>query len=65
MLKSSSVRFFSGGFINIFNINDKKSFSHINCYSDIKGVKESKHHFDKISNDLDLALNRNSQVSDF
>ncbi|XP_050350714.1 arf-GAP with coiled-coil, ANK repeat and PH domain-containing protein 2 isoform X1 [Nymphalis io] len=30
---------------------------------DIKGVKESKHHFDKISNDLDLALNRNSQVS--
>lgn len=32
------------------------------CYSDIKGVKESKHHFDKISNDLDIALNRNSQV---
>ncbi|KAI8436667.1 hypothetical protein MSG28_010155 [Choristoneura fumiferana] len=30
---------------------------------DIKGVKESKHHFDKISNDLDLALNRNSQMS--
>ncbi|CAH0715669.1 unnamed protein product, partial [Brenthis ino] len=30
---------------------------------DIKGVKESKHHFDKISNDLDIALNRNSQVS--
>ncbi|XP_037868429.1 arf-GAP with coiled-coil, ANK repeat and PH domain-containing protein 2 [Bombyx mori] len=30
---------------------------------DIKGVKESKHHFDKISNDLDLALIRNSQVS--
>ncbi|KAM3965176.1 centaurin beta 1A [Aphomia sociella] len=30
---------------------------------DIKGVKESKHHFDKISNDLDIALTRNSQVS--
>ncbi|XP_026327195.1 arf-GAP with coiled-coil, ANK repeat and PH domain-containing protein 2 isoform X2 [Hyposmocoma kahamanoa] len=30
---------------------------------DIKGVKESKHHFEKISNDLDIALNRNSQVS--
>ncbi|CAH1638125.1 unnamed protein product [Spodoptera littoralis] len=30
---------------------------------DIKGVKESKNHFDKISNDLDTALNRNSQVS--
>ncbi|XP_068633119.1 arf-GAP with coiled-coil, ANK repeat and PH domain-containing protein 2 isoform X2 [Battus philenor] len=30
---------------------------------DIKGVKESKHHFDKISNDLDIALIRNSQVS--
>ncbi|GBP47546.1 Arf-GAP with coiled-coil, ANK repeat and PH domain-containing protein 2 [Eumeta japonica] len=30
---------------------------------DIKGVKESKHYFEKISNDLDLALNRNSQVS--
>lgn len=30
---------------------------------DIKGVKESKHHFDKISNELDIALNRNSQVS--
>ncbi|KAJ8721989.1 hypothetical protein PYW08_004391 [Mythimna loreyi] len=30
---------------------------------DIKGVKESKNHFEKISNDLDTALNRNSQVS--
>ncbi|XP_072949106.1 arf-GAP with coiled-coil, ANK repeat and PH domain-containing protein 2 [Epargyreus clarus] len=30
---------------------------------DIRGVKESKHHFEKISNDLDIALNRNSQVS--
>ncbi|XP_045486920.1 arf-GAP with coiled-coil, ANK repeat and PH domain-containing protein 2 [Pieris rapae] len=30
---------------------------------DIKGVKESKHHFEKISNDLDIALIRNSQVS--
>lgn len=30
---------------------------------DIKGVRESKHHFDKISNDLDIALTRNSQVS--
>ncbi|XP_061383669.1 arf-GAP with coiled-coil, ANK repeat and PH domain-containing protein 2 isoform X1 [Danaus plexippus] len=30
---------------------------------DIKGVKESKHHFDKISNELDIVLNRNSQVS--
>ncbi|CAH2048537.1 unnamed protein product, partial [Iphiclides podalirius] len=30
---------------------------------DVKGVKESKHHFDKISNDLDIALIRNSQVS--
>ncbi|XP_050666128.1 arf-GAP with coiled-coil, ANK repeat and PH domain-containing protein 2 [Leptidea sinapis] len=30
---------------------------------DIRGVKESKHHFEKISNDLDIALIRNSQVS--
>ncbi|VVC92156.1 unnamed protein product [Leptidea sinapis] len=28
---------------------------------DIRGVKESKHHFEKISNDLDIALIRNSQ----
>ncbi|XP_075977486.1 centaurin beta 1A [Anticarsia gemmatalis] len=30
---------------------------------DIKGVKESKNHFDKISNELDTSLIRNSQVS--
>ncbi|XP_077288273.1 centaurin beta 1A [Arctopsyche grandis] len=29
----------------------------------IKSVKESKHHFEKISNDLDAALLKNSQVS--
>lgn len=33
------------------------------CYRDIKGVKESKTHFDKISNELDTSLIRNSQVS--
>ncbi|KOB73875.1 Arf-GAP with coiled-coil, ANK repeat and PH domain-containing protein [Operophtera brumata] len=32
---------------------------------DIKGVKESKHHFEKISNDLDIALNRNSQFQSY
>ncbi|XP_076180619.1 centaurin beta 1A [Ptiloglossa arizonensis] len=31
--------------------------------SDIKRVKESRHYFEKISADLDIALNRNSQVS--
>ncbi|XP_053982337.1 arf-GAP with coiled-coil, ANK repeat and PH domain-containing protein 2 isoform X1 [Hylaeus volcanicus] len=30
--------------------------------SDIKKVKESRHYFEKISADLDIALNRNSQV---
>ncbi|KAK0175691.1 hypothetical protein PV327_009421 [Microctonus hyperodae] len=30
--------------------------------SDIKKVKESRHYFEKISGDLDIALNRNSQV---
>lgn len=30
---------------------------------DIKGVKESKYHFEKISNELDTSLIRNSQVS--
>lgn len=31
-------------------------------HSDIKRVKESRHYFEKISADLDVALNRNSQV---
>ncbi|XP_050457957.1 arf-GAP with coiled-coil, ANK repeat and PH domain-containing protein 2 [Cataglyphis hispanica] len=30
--------------------------------SDIKRVKESRHYFERISGDLDIALNRNSQV---
>ncbi|KAH0552025.1 arf-GAP with coiled-coil, ANK repeat and PH domain-containing protein 2 [Cotesia glomerata] len=30
--------------------------------SDVKKAKESRHYFEKISNDLDIALNRNSQV---
>ncbi|XP_014473274.1 PREDICTED: arf-GAP with coiled-coil, ANK repeat and PH domain-containing protein 3 isoform X2 [Dinoponera quadriceps] len=30
--------------------------------SDIKRVKESRHYFERISSDLDVALNRNSQV---
>ncbi|XP_012282480.1 arf-GAP with coiled-coil, ANK repeat and PH domain-containing protein 2 [Orussus abietinus] len=30
--------------------------------SDIKRVKEARHYFDKISGDLDVALNRNSQI---
>ncbi|XP_015185756.1 PREDICTED: arf-GAP with coiled-coil, ANK repeat and PH domain-containing protein 2 [Polistes dominula] len=30
--------------------------------SDIKRVKETRHYFEKISTDLDIALNRNSQV---
>ncbi|XP_043258687.1 arf-GAP with coiled-coil, ANK repeat and PH domain-containing protein 2 [Colletes gigas] len=30
--------------------------------SDIKTVKESRHYFEKISADLDIALNRNSQI---
>lgn len=39
-------------------IKDLNSF----VKSDIKKVKESRHYFDKISGDLDIALNRNSQV---
>lgn len=39
-------------------IKDLNSF----VKSDIKKVKESRHYFDKISSDLDIALNRNSQV---
>ena len=31
-------------------------------FSDIKGVWESRQHFDKISGDLDIALSRHSQV---
>lgn len=31
-------------------------------FSDIKGVKETKHYFEKISTDLDNVLLRNSQV---
>lgn len=34
-----------------------------NVYRDIQGVWESRRHFNKISSDLDMALNRNSQVS--
>ncbi|XP_048510171.1 arf-GAP with coiled-coil, ANK repeat and PH domain-containing protein 2 isoform X2 [Athalia rosae] len=30
--------------------------------SDIKEVKDTRHHFEKISSDLDVALNKNSQV---
>ncbi|XP_015514988.1 arf-GAP with coiled-coil, ANK repeat and PH domain-containing protein 2 isoform X1 [Neodiprion lecontei] len=30
--------------------------------SDVKEVKDSRHHFEKISSDLDIALNKNSQV---
>ena len=33
-----------------------------NIYSDIKSVKELKHSFEKISNDLDAALVRNSST---
>ncbi|KZC14080.1 Arf-GAP with coiled-coil, ANK repeat and PH domain-containing protein 2 [Dufourea novaeangliae] len=39
-------------------IKDLNSF----IKSDIKRVKESRHYFEKISADLDLALNKNSQV---
>lgn len=39
-------------------IKDLNSF----IKSDIKRVKESRHYFEKISGDLDVALNRNSQV---
>ncbi|XP_017789849.1 PREDICTED: arf-GAP with coiled-coil, ANK repeat and PH domain-containing protein 2 [Habropoda laboriosa] len=39
-------------------IKDLNSF----IKSDIKRVKESRHYFEKISADLDIALNRNSQV---
>ncbi|KAK1121015.1 hypothetical protein K0M31_010800 [Melipona bicolor] len=39
-------------------IKDLNSF----IKSDIKRVKESRHYFEKISTDLDIALNRNSQV---
>ncbi|PBC28296.1 arf-GAP with coiled-coil, ANK repeat and PH domain-containing protein 2 isoform X1 [Apis cerana] len=39
-------------------IKDLNSF----VKSDIKRVKESRHYFEKISADLDIALNRNSQV---
>ncbi|KAG7188432.1 hypothetical protein KM043_008078 [Ampulex compressa] len=39
-------------------IKDLNSF----IKSDIKRVKESRHYFEKISADLDVALNRNSQV---
>lgn len=39
-------------------IKDLNSF----IKSDIKKVKESRHYFEKISADLDIALNRNSQV---
>lgn len=31
-------------------------------FSDIKSVKDSKHHFEKVSIELDSALLRNSQV---
>ena len=31
-------------------------------YSEIKKVKETRKHFEKISDDLDTALNRNSQA---
>lgn len=33
------------------------------CFSDIKSVRESKHQFEKISNEFDNVLLRNSQVS--
>ncbi|XP_076647370.1 centaurin beta 1A [Halictus rubicundus] len=39
-------------------IKDLNSF----IKSDIKRVKESRHYFEKISTDLDIALNKNSQV---
>lgn len=34
----------------------------LNFSSDIKRVKESRHYFERISGDLDIALNRNSQI---
>lgn len=34
----------------------------VSVYRDIKGVRESRHYFEKISGDLDGALSRNSQA---
>jgi len=35
---------------------------HQSFSSDIKRAKETRHYFERISGDLDIALNRNSQV---